>query len=229
MSGAGAVTRRPARLSAALSLFAAALSVSVVVSGASAGLFAAVAGLVITSEGAHRFRTGRQLLGVLGLLVGVLVAVGGAGAAAASAAGRPQLIETGLGILGVFCLGLGVLPLRGAGSRGLCKLGCASVLLTVVAGGLFQTAGLLALLVSCAALVVSWDAAENSISVGEQLGRESRTWTIEAAHFGGSALVGGVAVGAGLVVRDLGTPGLPLHAVAFMLVALVFLTLALHD
>ncbi|ELZ69217.1 hypothetical protein C457_10276 [Haloferax prahovense DSM 18310] len=225
----GEITRRPARFSAALSLFAVALSVSLVNTGASTGTFVAVVGLVLAIEGAHRFRTGQRLLGAAGLLVGVLVATGGAGLAVSSATGQSQLIESGLGLFGLLCLGLGVLPLRGAGSRGLSKLGCASVLLAVVAGGLFQTADAVALLVACAALVVSWDAAENSIAVGEQLGREAKTWTVEMAHFGGTALVGGVAVGTGLVVRDLGTPGLPLHAIAFMLVALVFLTLALHD
>ncbi|RDZ62162.1 hypothetical protein C5B90_17555 [Haloferax sp. Atlit-12N] len=225
----GEITRRPTRLSAALSLLAAALAVSLVNTDAATGTFVAVAGLVVAIEGAHRFRTEQRLLGTAGLLVGGLVGVGGAGLAVSSATGQSQLIEVGLGLFGVVCLGLGVLPLRGSGSRGLSKLGCASVLLAIVGGGLFQTAGAVALLLACAALIVSWDAAENSIAVGEQLGREAKTWTVEAAHFGGTALVGGVAVGAGLVVRDLGTPGLPLHAVAFMLVALVFLTLALHD
>lgn len=225
----GAVSRRPARLSAALSLAVAAIAVSLVEPAAMVGTFVTAAGFVITNEGVHRIRTERRLIGSGGLLVGTAVVLGGIGLAVASVAKLPALIEVGLGVVGVVCLGLGTLPLRGSGSRFLVKLGAALVLLTIVAGGLFQDAGAVPLLVSCAALVGSWDAAENSINVGEQLGRETKTWPIEAAHLGGTALVGVVAVGAGLVVRDLGTPGLPLHSLAFLLVALVFLTLALHD
>lgn len=225
----GAVTRRPARLSAALSLLVAAVAVSLVEPASMVGTLVTAAGFVVANEGAHRFRTDRRLVGSGGLAVGVAVVLGGIGLAISSVTKLPALIEVGLGVFGVVCLGLGTLPLRGTGSRFLVKLGAGAVLLTIVAGGLFQDAGTVPLLVSCAALVGSWDAAENSINVGEQLGRETKTWTVEAAHLGGTALVGVTAVGAGLVVRDLGTPGLPLHSLALLLVALVFLTLALHD
>lgn len=224
-----AVTRRPVRLGALVSLLAASVSVSLVEPAATTGMFVTVVGIAVTREGAHQFRKTNRLLGGAALAVGAVVGVAGVGLAATSVARVPGMVEVGLGIVGIACLGLGTLPLRGTGSRLSVKLGSAAILLCIVAGGLFQDAGTVPLLLSCAALVLSWDAAENSINVGEQLGREAKTWPVEAAHLGGTTAVGGVAVVSGLVVRDLGTPGLPLHSVAFLLVALVFLTLALHD
>lgn len=225
----GTVTRRPTRLSVTVSLLAATVAVSLIAPAATVGTLVAVVGFLVAREGAHRFRNDGRVLGTGGLLLGSLVAVAGVGLAMTGATGLPASIEVGLGLVGIVCLGLGTLPVRGTGSRLLVKVGAGAVLLCVVAGGLFQDAATTPLLVSCAALVGSWDAAENAISVGEQLGHESPTWTVESAHLGGTALAGVLAVASGLVVRDLGTPGLPLHSVVFLLVAVVFLTLALHD
>ncbi|WP_396613804.1 hypothetical protein ACH9L7_18180 (plasmid) [Haloferax sp. S1W] len=223
------VARRPVRLSTVVALGAAAAAVSLIRPVAMPGAVVLAAGFVVSREGAHRFRTGGRAVGTGGLLVGALAALVGVGLSVASASQVPAFVEVGLGTFGIACVGLGTLPVRGTGSRLFVKVGTSAVLLCIVAGGLFQDAGTVPLLVSCAALVVSWDAAENSISVGEQLGRESTTWTVEEAHSGFTALVGGVAVLSSFAVRDLGTPGLPLHSVALLLVALVFLTLALHD
>ncbi|WP_416841694.1 hypothetical protein [Haloferax sp. DFSO52] len=224
-----AVTRRPVRLSALVSLLAASVAVSLIEPAATVGMFVMVVGIAVTREGAHRFRETNRLFGTAALGIGGIVSIAGVGLAATSVTRVPGMVEVGLGIVGLGCLGLGTLPLRGTGSRLLVKLGNAAILLCIVGGGLFQDAGTIPLLLSCAALVLSWDAAENSINVGEQLGRESKTWPVESAHLGVTAVVGGIAVVSGLVVRDLGTPGLPLHSVVFLLVALVFLTLALHD
>jgi hypothetical protein len=225
----GTVTRRPVRLSVVVSLVAATVAVSLIESAATMGALVVVVGIIAAREGRYRLQKGDRLLGVGGLILGSVVAIAGVGLAMAGATGLPTLVEVCLGLFGIVCLGLGTLPVRGTGSRLLVKVGAGAVLLCIVAGGLFQDATATPLLVSCAALVGSWDAAENAINVGEQLGHEPTTWTVESAHLGGTAVVGGIAVVSGLVVRDLGTPGLPLHSVVFLLVAVVFLTLALHD
>jgi hypothetical protein len=194
------------------------------------GCLLQVVGLTLAAVSTHRARaSGNTVLGGLGALVGGVLVVAGAGLAVASVSGIPSLATVGFGVAGVLVVGLGTLPLRGTGSRLFVKGGTALLLLSVVAAGLFREATLVVLLVAAAGVVVTWDAAENAITLGEQLGRSTGTWRVEATHLGGTGLAAGAAVVAGLFAQDLGTPGLDLHSLALLLVAVTLLTLALHD
>ncbi|WP_049985879.1 DUF7519 family protein [Halobellus rufus] len=221
--------RRPARLSSFLSLGIAATVVSVLEPDSSMGVLAVVLGLVVARAGAHRFRSDGRLHGSAALSVGGGVGLAGIALATSSTTDLAGLIEVGLGVAGIGCLGLATLPMRAVGSRLFLKAGSASVLFAVLAGALFGSVSGAVALAACAGVVAAWDAAENAVTVGEQLGDEARTWTIEVTHLAGTGLVGAVSVGTGLVVKGVGVDGLSLHSLALVLVGVVALTLALHD
>lgn len=230
MSDPLTVSRRPTRTASVVSLVVAAAVVAVIEPPTAVGVTAAVAGLLLAREGVHRVRSGaRRLLGSLLLAVGTLVVGVGCVLAIGDASNVQSALQAGCGVFGVLLVGIGLLPLRGSGSRGFVKAGSAFLVLAVVSAGLFQDASTLELAVACVGSVLVWDAAETAINVGEQVGREPKTWPVEVGHLGGSSLAGGVAAVTVLSVEDLGTGGLELHTVALLLVVLVLLTLALHD
>lgn len=84
------------------------------------------------------------------------------------------------------------------------------------------------MLVSLVALVVAWDAAEQAINVGEQLGREARTRRAETVHVAATTMVGlgGSAVGYG--AYRLAGAGQPASAVVVLLLGTVLIVWALR-
>jgi hypothetical protein len=223
------VTERTTRPSLAAALVVAAAVVIALEGSVAPGVAAEVAGLVLLTVGVGVARGNHRVAGVAVAVVGAGVLAAGIGAAVSSTTGFAAATEVIPGAVGVAVLGLGLVPLRGAGSRFLLKAGTGLLLVSVVASGLFRRALPRSLLLASVGVVLAWDAGETAIDVGEQVGREPATAVVEATHLGASALVGLVAVAAGFVVMNLGTPGLPLESLAFLLVALVLLTLALHD
>jgi len=222
--------RRPARLTGGL---------AVGLSLAAVGLFATglvvlalgveAAGLGVLAVGFWVGRTRSRPAGVAVGLIGLALVVA---ALALAWAGSGDLL-TGLqvtpGLLGALVVGLGVVPVRGVGSRWLVKIGTGLVLVAVFAAGVVGEPGLTTLLLGVAATVLAWDAGEHAIGIGAQLGRRASTWRIELSHVAASALVGGIAVAAGHVVSDLGSPTLDLGSFVVLLMGLLALTAALYD
>lgn len=97
----------------------------------------------------------------------------------------------------------------------------------MLVGGVFYAGYLGAapepLLVGALLGVLAWDVASNAISVGTQLGRETRTRRAETVHAAGSFVVGGfsVLVGYGAYVAAGG--GQPLAALLFLVIGAVAL------
>lgn len=125
-------------------------------------------------------------------------------------------------------MGVGVLLASAAvGERGPMDIGAVvmfgGVVLTGVGGG--TPAPLLAAMVGT---VVTWDAAENAISVGEQLGREARTRRVLLVHVAESTLVGVAGATVGLGVYRLAGGGKPFSAVATLLLGAVLVTWAMR-
>ncbi|QLG60377.1 DUF7519 family protein [Halorarum salinum] len=187
-----------------------------------------LATLGVLAGGFALFRRDHRPLGVVAAFVGLVAWVGALAVAATATADLGEALVSLPGMAGLLALALALAPLRGSGSRGLLKLGAAGVTLSVLAAGLFGSVPLRTLLVCGAATFLAWDLGENAVNVGEQLGRRATTRRLEAAHGAGSLLVGGVAVGAGTVVSDVGSSGLPLPALALLLASVLLLAGALH-
>lgn len=83
-------------------------------------------------------------------------------------------------------------------------------------------------LLSVITAVLAWDYGGTAISIGRQLGTEARTGRIEAVHMGASALVGISTAGVGYGLYWAGSGGQPITAVVFLVLAAVFLVLALR-
>lgn len=223
--------RRPVRTSGVLSASAAGVAVCVVT--ASIGAWIAVgiclSGLAAVAASLSRRRSGGGPAATLGLAAGTAVVLGSFVAAVVLVDSPSVLVETLLGLLGVVAVGLALAPLYGDGSRLLLKAGVAVTFACVLASGLFVEASLLELLVAGAGTIVSFDLGENAIGIGEQLGRRAGSEPIQAVHAVASVAVGAVAVLGCLVVRGVGTPGIPLLSLTLLLVAVLFLAVAIHD
>ncbi len=83
-------------------------------------------------------------------------------------------------------------------------------------------------LISVITAVLAWDYGGTAIGLGNQLGTEANTARLEAVHMGGSALVGTVTAGVGYGLYWTGSGGQPVTALVFLVLAAVFLALALR-
>lgn len=187
------------------------------------------AGVALVTAGLWVGWRWRRLAGVAFGLVGVplvLVAIGRSWGGVASATVFATVAPA---LLGALVVAVALAPGPGGHRRTLLKLGTGLVYVAVLVAGVTQAASFGALALATVATVASYDAGETAVTLGEQLGREPRTWPNEAVHLGATALVGAAAVGASHVLRGLDTPGLSLGGFAFLLVAVVGLVVALHE
>jgi len=113
------------------------------------------------------------------------------------------------------------------GSRRLVTIGCATLLLGVLAAGV-EGLPPLPTLVIVTATVVAWDAGHQAAGVGEQLGRETRSVRAELPHVGATATVG-LTVALGSYAAFLVAPsGLPVAGIVFALLGAIALLAALR-
>jgi hypothetical protein len=221
--------KRPTLTSSVLAVSAALVVVAVLApSDALAGLGVEFVGLAVVVAGTALTRRGHRVAGSVVAAVGVATALGGVAAAAATTNGFDELLVALPGACGVAVLGVALAPVRGGGSRTAVKLGTGLVYVSVLAAGLFRLAPLQTLLVATVGTVVAWDAGDRAIVLGKQVGRVARTRRLEAVRSGTGLLVGALAVVVAPVVVGAGTSGLPLSALAALLVAVLLLTAALH-
>lgn len=221
---------RPTVVSGGVSVLAATVVVGLVVpTGAHrATLGFELVSLAVLVGGLVLWRRGHRPVGIAGLGVGTVAWLGVLGVAISQTSGLDEMIVTVPGVVGIAAVTLGIAPVRGNGSRMLVKLGAGAVFVSVLGAGLFRLVAPQTLLVATAGAVVVWDAGDRAISLGEQLGRVARTRRLEAVRISGTLLVGAVAVVLAPVVEGFGSPGLPLSALAALLVAVLLLTAALH-
>lgn len=221
--------KRPARASGATGVLAGAGAVllTVGVRPALLPVGLALAGLAAVGLGAAVARTGYRGTGGLVAAAGAVVVLGAVGVAA-SAGEVSVALALVPGLAGFAVLATAVLPVRGGGSRWLVKLGAGLVFVAVLAAALFHLAPLVRLLGGVVGAVLAWDAADNAIGIGQQLGRRAETVRIEAVHLAGTAAVGVAGVAAAVVVRGLSVGAVSLEAFVLLLAAVVLLTLSLH-
>lgn len=182
--------------------------------------------LVVAVVGVRRLRDGDPFVGVTLGGIGVLGVLAAFWYGAAAATRTTQLVELLPGMVGVGLLALGGLPIRSRWSRTLVASGAVTVGLGVVASGVVHGAGPLNLFVATALAVIAWDAAEQAVNLGEQVGPRATSGTVVLAHSVWSVGVGAVGVVAAVGVSDLDVTGVPLLGVGLLLVAAVALATA---
>ena len=200
------VSKRPTWVSSALAVVLAAYAVSVVGSES------------VVQQG--------LLLVVLGVFV---VAVAGVGYPTVTLASAPALVDVLPGFVGVLLVGLALVPLRGHGSRWLLRLGVGLAFVSVLASAVVQETTAAEQLFAGTICVVAWDIGENAISIGKQLGRHARTWSIELSHFTGTAVVAFVAVRVSNYAAGFQTPDQSLTTLVVLVGGVLLLTAGLHD
>ncbi|MWV65276.1 hypothetical protein GRS48_10655 [Halorubrum sp. JWXQ-INN 858] len=134
------------------------------------------------------------------------------------------------GLLGLWVLAVALVPARFRWARGVVDAGVGLVFLGVLAAGFVRGASTTALVVATAATVLSWDAAENAVSLGGQVGADNGAATARAelVHAGAGVGVAAVAVVVVLGVARLGIDGLPFGALVALLLAAVAFSLGSH-
>jgi hypothetical protein len=229
------VVYRPSRVSSAIAVLAAAGSVAAVgsVPEQYMGIAITLGGVLVLALGTAVYNRGYRFLGLPIAVVGLLAAFAGFGVGVvllgsyqASFTLRGEL----LGLLGVPFIALGVTPLSRRLSRRLVSLGFALLIIGVVFVGAVNGTGTdpLPLLVGMVAAIVAWDAAEQGINLGNQLGTRARTWPSELSHSGGTTLFGGLGIGAGLLMINVNITDLPLASLLLLLGAALVLMIALY-
>lgn len=224
------VQKRPARLSSAIGVAAAAVALAAVVarSGAHLVIVLVVAGLAVGAIGVAISGRGYTGAGRTVLLAGVGLALLAIPIALTTVTATSVQLALLPGVLGLLVLGLALLPIRGQGSRGWVKTGTALVFVGVIAGALFRISPADRLVVSVGLVVVAWDVSDHAIGIGEQLGGVARTRRLELVHVGGSGAVASVGVLAASLVGGVSIAGLGIEAFVLLLVAVVTLSLSLH-
>ncbi|MFD1515756.1 DUF7519 family protein [Halomarina rubra] len=229
------VDYRPRRVSSAIAVLAAAGSVAALatVSEQYLAVGISLAGVLVLAFGAAVYRRGLRVLGVPIALVGVAVGFAGFGVGVSLVGVYDRSFTyTGelIGLLGLPFIALGVLPVHRRLSRRLVSLGFAFLVLGVVFTGAVNGTGPdpIPLLLGIVAAIVAWDAGEQAINLGDQLGSDARTWPAELSHSGGTAVFGGLSVGTGLVMFNADITGLPLESLLLLLGAALVLMVALY-
>lgn len=150
----------------------------------------------------------------------------GFGTSVALAAGLVSLLATTLANPVGALAGVAGLALLGGGlalaSRRLVSLAGVVLLVGVLYAG-YVGASPEPLLVAALFAVLAWDVASNAVSIGNQLGRQSRTRRAETVHAAVSLVVGAFAVVVGYGVYVAAAGGQPLTALVFLVAGAVAL------
>jgi hypothetical protein len=227
----GVTTHRPAPLSAALSVLAAAAAVALVATAPAQrlALLLVVAGLVPLAGGIELARRGHVLLGVVVGLLGIGAVGGGIGLGYLRLAGFTLVVELLPGLVGLAVLTLALGPVRQGRERLLLSAGTGLVFVTLLVSGVLYETDVRTLLAAGVLTVLSWDLAERAVNLGEQVGREARSYPVELVHGGATLAVGGVAVVLTQFIAGANVQGLPLLALAGLLAAAFTLLAALYN
>lgn len=233
-SGSGTIpfvghTDRPHTVSGGLSVLAGVMAVLFVAHGVGqmGALVIALGAAGVVAVGAGAAARGHR---------GVAIVLGAAGAlGVATALGwavvETQTVETRIevlpGLVGIALLVGGVTAAVRGYERWFVSVGAGLVLATVVVSALVEHAPTAALLGATAATYVAWDCGEHAINLGEQVGRQARTWKTELVHGGAGVVVGGVGVVLAVVFSLLGVSGLPLLGLVTLLAAALVMVAAL--
>ncbi len=222
------LVRHPVRISSGLAFVAGVLAVSIVADADVQRqiLAIAVASISTFAIGGLVWRRGLSVLGVAAALAGTA----GVLFALVQAVTRPafftQQIELVPGLLGLWVLVAALVPIRLGWERALVDTGTGLIFVTVLIGGVVQGISFAMILAAGILTILAWDAAENAISVGGQLGLGAPTIRGELVHCTASCVVATGAIGLVYLVNGLGIDELPFTALLALLIAGVALAVA---
>ena len=190
-------------------------------------LAAVLVGVAAVGVGGRlRARAGRPVVLALAAVGSLLVVV----AVWATLVVPPQFghrLELAPGLIGLWVLVVALVPIRATWSRQLIDLGTGLVFAGVLVSGVLRDASTTTLLIAAAATILAWDAADNAVSLGGQIGAHRATESIRAelSHVGVAGAVAVVAVVVVSGIARLGVAGLPFAALLALVVAGVLFAL----
>ncbi|MFB6166119.1 MAG: hypothetical protein ABEJ31_13240 [Haloarculaceae archaeon] len=224
-------TNRPTPASAVGSVLVGAVAVALVATGPGqrTALAVTLAGVAVAVGGVELRHRGHVLAGVLVAAVGAVVVAAGIGLGVARSPALSTTVELAPGLVGLTVLGLALAPLKRGRERLVLSVGTGLLVLSVVLSAAVYGSPTGTVVLAGVAVVLAWDLGEQAVNVGEQLGREARTWPVEALHGAGTAAVGGLGVGATFLVAGADVTGLSLAALGALLAAALTLTAALYN
>jgi len=214
-----------------LSVAVATLAMWLIATGAGQrfGLLLTVAGLLPLAAGLELRHRGQ-------LLLGIVLAVMGVGTVASSivlgqqrATQFSQVVELLPGLVGLGVLVLGLGPLRHGRERLLIAAGTALVLGSVITSGVVYETDTGTLLIAGVLTVLAWDLAEQAVNLGEQMGRDARTYPVELVHGSATLAVGGIAIFLTQTIAGADITGLSLLVLGGLLAAAFTLAAALYN
>ncbi|SEP28012.1 hypothetical protein SAMN04487948_1328 [Halogranum amylolyticum] len=230
-NAAKSIARRPTTVGSVVAVVAAVVAVGLVgtTDAQRLALGVDVAGIVVLALGGTAWHRGHRLTGGLLALAGVGISLASVGVVVTQGETVSERVEVAPGLLGPLLVACGVLPVWRRFSRTFVSLGAAFVVLTIGLSGLVHGTGMLSLLGAFTATIVAWDAGEQAINLGEQLGVDARTWPVEVSHSAATALYGGVAVAAAVGFHDLNVTNVPLVGLFALFGAAVLLLVGLYN
>ena len=219
----GGIDRSPVRAGVLLSLGTGALAVAAVADarGQLVAIGLELLAVLVLAVGTSRRRSGQRVVGTVLAVGGGLGVPAAIGYGVVSSTQAIQVIELVPGMVGLGLLALGGLPVRRRWSRALVGAGAITVGIAILASGVVNGADRLGLLAGTALAVIAWDAAEQAVNLGEQVGRDGASPAVVATHGAWSVGVGAVGIGAASGVYAVDVTGLPLLGVGLLLVAAV--------
>jgi hypothetical protein len=183
-------------------------------------------GLLVLALGAATRGRGYRRVGPGIMFAGSLVIMGAVGASVAFPGSIYLRALLCLGTLGVATLLFGVLPVRAKWSRQLVTLGAIFLFGGVVLSGVVYEASL-RLVGAVVTMLLAWDAGEQAISLGEQVGRYADMRSVELVHLVGSTATGVVAIVVAAATYRFGVTEIPPLGLGFLLAAVLVLAVAI--
>lgn len=137
-----------------------------------------------------------------------------------------NVLAAPFGLAGVVIVA-GALFLRD--SRGYLSLGVGFGILGALLAGAYGAVPPALMLVAVSALLVAWDVGQHGVSIGQQLGRDTRTERLELVHAGITTLVIAVIDVGAFAVFQLAGGGRPASAAALVVIGAVVLLWTLRS
>ncbi len=225
-----ALVRHPARTSSGLAVAAGVIAVSLVADTTLQRqiLAVAVVGTLVFALGGLAWRRGQTGFGVAVAFGGAVLIVSALGLTVTRPIPFIHRLELAPGVIGLWLLTAAVLPVRLGRERTLIDAGTGLLFLAVLISGVVQGASFGSILAAGVLTILAWDAAENAVSIGTQLGVHAPTARGELVHGAASSAVAMGAIALVSLVRELGIDELPFSALVALLVAGVAIALAYH-
>lgn len=193
-------------------------------------LVVAVVGVACFGFGGRLRLRDRQLLGVGFAIGGTLLVALAVAATLVAPAQLSHRIELLPGLVGLWLLVAGLIPIRVGWSRRFVDLGTGLVFAGVLTSGVLRSASTLTVVVSAAATIIAWDAAQNAVSMGGQLGASgSTTHRVELFHVVFTSAAAVVTIGVVVGLTRLGVDGLPFATLLALVIAAILLALGSHE